>query len=135
MRRATLCALALAACAQSATPPAGLTADEVAALTARTQLIGAAVRAAAACDRPLSMLAQDQAARLETAMIALRQAKGGAAERDAFLAPMRPPEAASMRGRIAWCARQRPDLAGVERFLTGETGQALIQRAEAVAPH
>jgi len=134
MTRISLCALALAACAVPPPPGDRGSTDEIAALSARTQLIGAVVRAAAACDRPLSTAAQDQAARLETALIALHQAKGGVAERDAFLAPMRPPEAPNLRGRIAWCARQRADLDGVERFLTGDGAMAMILRAEAVAP-
>lgn len=122
----------LGGCAPRAIAPIPNDPDALAAVSARTQVIGVAVRAAAACNLPLSMAAQDQAARLETAVITVHAAAGGVAERDAFLATMRPPRASTKRARAAWCRAQRPDLAGVEGFLAGPDGAALIARAEAM---
>lgn len=129
--RALLLAIGLTACAAPIAPQRrAASADAVTAILARAQVIGATLRAGAACGRPVGVLAQDHAARLETAAIALQEARSGIAGRDAFLASMRPPEAPTARARIAWCVRSRPDADGIERFLTAADGVALIATAE-----
>lgn len=135
MRRAALgTLLLLIACAETGTRPAD-TATTRETLLARASTTGALVRAAPLCGRPLTILAQDRAARLETAAIALHQRQGGLAARDEFLREMEPPAFdPRLRGRdrAAWCSAREAEIAQLDTMLNGAEGQALVQRAEAV---
>src|SRR4051794_16575410 len=127
MRRAALGALLLlAACAAPAEPDAATSAARQAIL-ARAQGTGALVRAAPLCRLPLSMAAQDRAARLETTVLALHQLQGGTAERDAFLHGLEPPAFDPHRhgrDREAWCSARQAEIARLDLMLAGAEGEA-----------
>ncbi|GGC42032.1 hypothetical protein GCM10011504_20580 [Siccirubricoccus deserti] len=135
MRRAALgILLLLTACAETGARTAG-TAAPGEMLLARAPTIGALVRAAPLCGRPLTMLAQDRAARLETAAIALHQQQGGLAARDEFLRGMEPPAFDPRRrgsDRAAWCSAREAEITRLDAMLSGEDGKALVRSAEAV---
>jgi hypothetical protein len=135
MRHAALGALLLlVGCAETG-PRATTTATARETLLARASTIGALVRAAPLCGRPLTILAQDRAARLETAAIALHQRQGGLAARDEFLREMEPPAfdpGRRGRDRATWCSAREAEIAQLDTTLSGAEGQALVQRAETV---
>ncbi|MBK1658185.1 hypothetical protein [Paracraurococcus ruber] len=123
----------LAACA--AEPPmAAAPAADAQALAARATGIGGLVRAAQLCGIPLSQQAQDRAARIEAAAIALHQHRGGMPARDGFLREMAPPGFEGRRrtqDRAAWCAGRRGAVESLDAMLNGPEGTALMQQAEA----
>ncbi|MCO6416425.1 hypothetical protein JYK14_09625 [Siccirubricoccus sp. KC 17139] len=106
-------------------------------MLARAADIGALVRAAMVCGRSLPVSAQDRAARLETAALALRQEEAGTEGRDAFLRSMEPPAFTSRQGsrdRRAWCSAREAEIARLEAMLAGPEGEALTAEAERLAP-
>jgi hypothetical protein len=135
MRRAALATLLLlVACTDTGTRDAATAAAQEA-LLARAATIGALVRAAPLCGLPLTILAQDRAARLETAAIALHQQRGGLAARDEFLRGLEPPgfdPRRRGRDRAVWCSAREAEVARLDTMLSGEEGQALVLRAKAV---
>jgi hypothetical protein len=135
MRRVALgTLLLLVACAETGgRDPAPAAARE--ALLAQATTIGALVRAAPLCGRPLTIPAQDRAARLETAAIALHQQQGGLAARDEFLRGLKPPSFDPQRrgrDRAAWCSAREAEIARLDAMLSGTEGEALVQSASVV---
>lgn len=133
MRRLLPLLTLLVACASE--PPAPVApAYDLQELATKAPTIGATVRAAQLCVLPLSQPAQDRAARIEAAAIALHQQRGGTVARDAFLQGMAPPTFEGrqrLRDRHAWCAAQRPGVQQMDAMLNSAEGTALVQRAEA----
>ena len=131
-----LLALLLAACVDDPPPPALSGTDPTAQeLAARAPRIGALLRAASACRVTVSVPAQDRAARIEAAALALRQRQDGTAARDALLASLQPPGFDPQqlgRDREAWCTARQAEIARLDASLRSPEGAALAERAEAV---
>jgi len=125
--------LLLAACAMDGLAPAPSPEDGQV-LVERAAVLGGFMRAALACDLPVSTAAQDRAAMIETAALRRQQRRGGTAARDAFLLAMQPPAFDPRqrgRDRGAWCARQRPDVERIAAWLDSAEGEEFARRAEA----
>jgi len=132
MRRAMLLAagLAAASCTAAAPPPLP-DAEATSPLASRAAVIGQHVRAALACGIPVPRTAQDRAAAIEAATLEQHHRQGGPAARDAYLVALAPPAFegdAAARQRAAWCARARPDIARITRWLDGAEGAAFVER-------
>ncbi len=125
---------ALAGCAGgAAVPPSGRAYDRQE-LATSAPILGDLVRAGQVCGIPLSNTALDRAARIEAAAIELHVRQGGTAARDEFLRSMAPPSFEARRhgdDKAAWCAGKQADIERMDGFLIGDTGDALLQRAEA----
>jgi hypothetical protein len=126
MRRSLAALLVLGACAS---PPATPGPAEV---VDRATLFGRSLRAAQACGADLPPDAQDRAARIEAAAIALKQRAGGTVDRDAFLASLLPPRQRA-RARATWCRTQAQDISRTREWLTGPEAEAFVRAAEALA--
>jgi len=125
--RCSLAALfVLGACASPTTTPGP------AEVMDRATLLGRSLRAAQACGADLPPAAQDRAARIEAAAIALKQRAGGTMDRDAFLASLLPPRQRAP-ARATWCRTQAPDISRAREWLTGPEAEAFVRGAEALA--
>jgi len=127
----SLLLLLLAACATEAPAPP-LSAVEV---TTRATPLGQQLRAAQLCEVDLPVAAQDRAARIEAAAIALHQREGGLPARDSFLRGLAPPRFEPRqrgRDRAAWCRQQREALPGTAAWLDSAAAETFAQRAEAL---
>jgi len=129
--------LAVAACTAEA-PPAVPGPEPTTPLASRAAVIGQHMRAALACGIVLPRAAQDRAAAIETAALDQHHRQGGPAARDAFLAALAPPDfagdAGAARQRAAWCARERPDVERVSRWLQSPEGTDFAARLAAGDP-
>jgi hypothetical protein len=109
-----------------------LDADQV---KASAPVVGELVRAAAVCGLPVSVTAQDRAARIEAVALDLALREGGMAARDSYLRSVQPPAFdARQRGRdrAQYCGQKRLDVERMDGFLAGPDGGALVQRAESL---
>jgi hypothetical protein len=98
-------------------------------------IVAELVRAATVCGVPVSLTAQDRAARLEAVAIELHQREGGLAARDNYLRSVQPPSFDPRqrgRDRSAYCGSKRIEIERMDGFLNNADGAALTQRAEAV---
>ncbi len=102
-------------------------------LTVASPIFGEIIRAASTCGVPVSLTAQDRAARIEGAALLAFSRQGGDAVRNQYLASVQPPTfnpAQRGRDRSTWCSGKRIDIERADTFLTGEDGGALAQRAD-----
>ena len=103
-------------------------------MTVSAPILGELVRAGQVCGVPVSLTALDRAARIEAAAIELNERQGGTEARDNFLRSMAPPSfdpGQRGRDRAQWCSGKRIEIERVDGFLTGASGTALVERAEA----
>ncbi len=104
-------------------------------IRASAPVVGELVRAATVCGLPVSITAQDRAARIEGAALNLVGREGGQPAIDNYLRSVQPPAFdAQQRGRdrAQYCGQKRLDVERMEGFLNGPDGAALTQRAEAI---
>ena len=124
--------LVLAACQDAASPAGSGNGAALREAAARAPLLGEAVRTAQFCGFPLSLAAQDRAARIEAVVIEMHRRDGGQPAVDRFLRSLQPPRI-EPRNRAGWCASHRQDFDRLHRFLASEEGEALASRAEAAS--
>jgi hypothetical protein len=106
---------------------------DLAELTVSAPVFGEIIRAAAACSVPVSLTAQDRAARIEGAALLAFARQGGEAARNQYLASVQPPNfnpAQRGRDRSAWCGGKRVDIERADTFLNSDEGTQLAQRAD-----
>ncbi len=98
-------------------------------------MVGELVRAAAVCGVPVSITAQDRAARIEAAALEIAVRDGGMQARDTYLRSVQPPSFDPRRrgqDRAQYCNPKRLDVERMDGFLSGADGATLTQRAEAI---
>ena len=125
---------ALAGCSRIFPGRSGSTAYDLSELTVSAPVFGEIIRAAAVCGVPVSLTAQDRAARIENAALLAFARQGGEEARNQYLASVQPPSFnPSQRGRdrSAFCGQKRVDIERADTFLNSEGGTAMTQRAEA----
>jgi hypothetical protein len=96
-------------------------------------VFGELIRAASVCSVPVSLTAQDRAARIEAAALLAFERQGGPQMRDQYLRSVQPPGFdPSRRGqdRSQWCGSKRLDIERADGFLSGAEGQAMAGRAD-----
>ena len=137
--------LSLAGCwggSRTASPPAPAATPRSAALDveqirASAPVVGELVRAATVCGLPISITAQDRAARVEGAALNLVGREGGQPAMDNYLRSVQPPAFDPRlrdRDRAQYCGQKRLDVERMDGFLSGPDGAALAQRADALLP-
>ncbi|MBY0336058.1 MAG: hypothetical protein K2X11_05550 [Acetobacteraceae bacterium] len=102
-------------------------------LATSAPIFGELIRAAATCGVPVSLTAQDRAARIEQAALLAYEQQGGAAMRDQYLRSVQPPAfdpARRGQDRAQWCGTKRLDIERADGFLSGAEGQAMAGRAD-----
>jgi len=136
---ALLLTLSLAACGSGgsggAPQPARSTQLDVDQVKASAPVVGELVRAASVCGVPVSITAQDRAARIEAAALDIAVREGGMTARDTYLRSVQPPTFDPRRrgqDRAQYCNPKRLDVERMDGFLSGPDGAALTQRAEAI---
>jgi hypothetical protein len=135
---ALLLTLSLAACGSgggTAPQPARSTQLDVDQVKASAPVVGELVRAASVCGVPVSITAQDRAARIEAAALDIAVREGGMTARDSYLRSVQPPTFDPRRrgqDRAQYCNPKRLDVERMDGFLSGPDGAALTQRAEAI---
>lgn len=125
----------LAACADGV-PVAAAPPQDPDGIIQQGATIGMLTRAAPVCGIALPVQVQDRAARIEAAVLRIREQQGGLTARDAFLHALQPPEFDPRRrgrDRAAWCDARRAEIARMDAMLSGPEGAALVQQAEAAA--
>jgi hypothetical protein len=125
----------LAACGEGA-PVATTPSQDPHDIMQQGATIGMLTRAAPVCGIALPVRVQDRAARIEAAVLRIREEEGGLAARDAFLHALQPPEFDPRRrgrDRDAWCDARRAEIARMDAMLSGPEGEALVQQAESAA--
>ncbi|WP_160119522.1 hypothetical protein [Rhodovarius lipocyclicus] len=102
-------------------------------LTVSSPIFGEIIRAAAVCQMPVSLTAQDRAARIEAAALLAFARQGGDAARNQYLASVQPPNfdpARRGQDRSQYCGQKRLDIERADTFLNGAEGQSLAERAD-----
>lgn len=102
-------------------------------LVTSAPVFGELVRAAGACQVPVSLSSQDRAARIEQAALVAIRRQGGEAAWNQYLQSVQPPPADPRRrgqDRAAWCGGKRLDIERADSFLAGAEGQRLAERAD-----
>ncbi len=102
-------------------------------LVTSAPVFGELVRAASVCGVPVSLSAQDRAARIEGAALIAIRAQGGESAWNQYLQSVQPPAVDPRRrgqDRAAWCGTKRLDVERADSFLAGAEGQRLAERAD-----
>ncbi len=125
--------LGLSSSGPAATP--GSSTLDVDQVRASAPVVGELVRAASVCGVPVSITAQDRAARIEAAALQIAARDGGMTARDTYLRSVQPPTFDPRRrgqDRAQYCGQKRLDVERMDGFLNGADGASLTQRAEAI---